>query len=137
MTPAEVPVKQSASHPEPAGEILVVEDDQPVASALVRILEHAGFPAIAFTHGLKALAHAQSHPPIAAILDIHLPDINGLELTRRLRDLLGPDTPLVVLSGDTSMTTLNNLSDSGATHFLAKPVQGRALIEHLRQWLGA
>lgn len=130
-------MKQSARQPEPAGEILVVEDDQPVAAALVRILEIAGFPAIAFHHGLEALAHAQSHPPIAAILDIHLPDINGLELTRRLRDILGPDTPLIILSGDTSMATLNNLSDSGATHFLAKPVQGRTLVDHLRQWLRA
>lgn len=130
-------MKHSANQPEPAGEILVVEDDQPVAAALVRILEHAGFSAIAFARGLEAFAHAQAHSPIAAILDIHLPDINGLELTRRLRDILGPDTPLVILSGDTSMATLTNLSDSGATHFLAKPVQGRTLVDHLRQWLRA
>lgn len=130
-------MKHGANQPEPAGEILVVEDDQPVAAALVRILENAGFPAVSFTHGLEALAHAQSHPPIAAILDIHLPDINGLELTRRLRDLLGPDAPLIILSGDTSMTTLKNLSDSGANHFLAKPVQGRTLVDHLRNWLRA
>lgn len=116
-------------------EVLVVEDDQPVASALVKVLQNAGFQAVEFHRGLDALNHAMSRRPMAAVIDIHLPDINGLTLTSELRRLVGDQTPLVILSGDTSIETLSRLPHSGATYFLAKPVQGRALVERLRSWL--
>jgi len=56
-------------------------------------------------------------------------------LTRRLRDLLGPAAPLVILSGDTSLETLNSLPHVGATYFFPKPVRGAELVARLREWL--
>jgi CheY-like chemotaxis protein len=115
--------------------IIIVDDNETVTKALRVMLGNAGYVVHAFETGLSALRHAAQSRPHAAIIDIHLPDINGLVLTQRFRDLLGPDTPLIILSGDTSMQTLNSLPHVGATYFFPKPVQGAQLIERLKEWV--
>jgi two-component system KDP operon response regulator KdpE len=115
--------------------IIIVDDNETVTRALRITLGNAGYVVHPFNNGLAALRHAAQSRPDAAVIDIHLPDINGLVLTQRLRDLLGPDTPLIILSGDTSMQTLNSLPHVGATYFFPKPVQGAQLIERLREWV--
>ena len=75
----------------------------------------------------------ESVPVIAAIIDIHLPDINGLILSRQLRDTLGPGTPIIVLSGDASMEVLNSLPHVGADYFFCKPVKGSLLVDRVRE----
>jgi DNA-binding response OmpR family regulator len=115
--------------------ILIVDDNQLITQALRAVLTGAGFNVTPFNTGLAALRHAAEHPPDAAIIDIHLPDISGLVLTQRLRELLGPQTPLIILSGDTSMETINSLPHVGATYFFPKPVQGAQLIARLRDWI--
>jgi DNA-binding response OmpR family regulator len=115
--------------------ILIVDDNQLITQALRAFLTAAGFKVTPFNAGLAALRHAAEQRPDAAIIDIHLPDISGLVLTQRLRDLLGPRIPLIILSGDTSMETLNSLPHVGATYFFSKPVQGAQLIARLREWI--
>src|SRR2546421_8660138 len=119
----------------PARSILIVDDSSLVTQALGVFLDKAGYAVSAFESGLAALRHAAQNPPDAAIIDIHLPDINGLVLTRRLRELLGPQTPLVILSGDTSIQTINSLPHVGATYFFPKPIQGIQLVERLKEWI--
>ena len=115
--------------------IIIVDDNETVTRALRHTLGNAGYAVSTFSTGLAALKHAAHTRPDAAIVDIHLPDINGLVLTQRLRDLLGPETPLIVLSGDTSMETINSLPHVGATYFFPKPVKGAQLVERLREWV--
>ena len=115
--------------------IIIVDDNQTVTKALRVMLGNAGYDVHAFETGLAALRHAAQSRPDAAVIDIHLPDINGLVLTQRFRDLLGPDTPLIILSGDTSMQTLNSLPHVGATYFFPKPVQAAQLIDRLKEWV--
>ncbi len=98
------------------------------------LLSRAGFHALVCNSGTDALAKSSGEIS-AAIVDIHLPDINGLTLSQRLRERLGPSTPIVILSGDNSMETIRALPDAGATHFFAKPVNGGRLIEQLKQWI--
>jgi DNA-binding response OmpR family regulator len=114
---------------------LIIDDNQLVTQALRTVLGRAGFGVVTFNSGLEALRHAAEQRPDAAVVDIHLPDISGLVLTQRLRDLLGPRTPLIVLSGDTSMETINSLPHVGATYFFSKPVQGAELVARLREWI--
>jgi len=116
--------------------VLVVDDNAVFTQALRAVLANAGFAVSTFNAGLAALRHAGENRPDAAIIDIHLPDISGLVLTHRLRDLLGNDVPLVILSGDTSMETINSLPHVGATYFFSKPVQGSHLVSKLREWMG-
>ena len=123
------------THATSARSILIVDDSRLVTEALGLFLDKAGYAVRAFESGLAALRHAAENPPDAAIIDIHLPDINGLVLTRRLRELLGPRTPLVILSGDTSIQTINSLPHVGATYFFPKPIQGVHLVERLKEWI--
>ncbi len=73
--------------------------------------------------------------PAAAVVDIHLPDLNGLLLSQKLRTAFGPTPPIIVLSGDTSTETIRSLAHVGATYFFSKPVNGKHLIEKIRTLL--
>jgi two-component system sensor histidine kinase RpfC len=115
--------------------ILVVDDSSPTATSLARLLQGAGFVPTVFHKGIEALQHVRDNGTDAAVIDIHLPDINGLILSHQLRDCLGSDKPIIVLSGDTSMETLNSLPHVGATHFYSKPVNGSQLIGRLNELL--
>jgi DNA-binding response OmpR family regulator len=115
--------------------IIIIDDNETVTKALRLTLGNAGYAVHAFDTGLAALRHAEEHRPDAAIVDIHLPDINGLVLTQRLREILGPDAPVIVLSGDTSMETINSLPHVGATYFFSKPVKAAQLVERLKEWV--
>jgi DNA-binding response OmpR family regulator len=117
------------------GGILVVDDHHVTANALAKLLASAGYAAQVAHNGSEALAKAAAAPPIAAIIDIHLPDLNGLVLSQKLRERLGPAVPLIMLSGDTSMATINSLPYVGATYFLSKPVRATQLLELLKNWL--
>ena len=117
--------------------VLVVDDDPIVIRSLTVLLDRAGFAAFGCLTGLAALDRARSAdgPPLAAaVLDIHLPDANGLALSQQLRGVLGPAVPIIILSGDNSMQTIRALPDAGATYFFAKPVNTGMLIAQLKGW---
>ncbi|HEV2293016.1 MAG TPA: response regulator [Tepidisphaeraceae bacterium] len=116
----------------PATAILVIDDNHLVTRALSTLIRDAGYAPHAFHNGTDALAFIQSAAnPGAAVVDIHLPDINGLILSQKLRERFGPDTPIVIMSGDTSIDTIRSLPNAGATYFFPKPVNSSALIERL------
>lgn len=115
--------------------VLVIDDNELTARALGSLLAGAQYKAAIFHRGHDALEYARQHPCLAAVVDIHLPDINGVLLAQQLRDRFGPLTPVVILSGDTSMPTLNAVSKAGATHFFSKPVSASHLLERLTQWI--
>jgi CheY-like chemotaxis protein len=117
------------------GSILVVDDHHMTAAALAKLLTSVGYSAQIAHSGGDALAKAAAARPIAAIIDIHLPDLNGLVLSQKLREQLGPDVPLIMLSGDTSMATINSLPHVGATYFLSKPIHATHFLEMLKNWL--
>lgn len=119
-----------------ASRVLVVDDNEMTAQALARLLSQSGYqPSIAL-RGAQAIDMARADGCAAAFVDIHLPDLNGLVVSQKLRELLGPDVPVVILSGDTSMEVINALPHVGATYFFSKPVNAPHLIERLREWLG-
>jgi len=121
--------------PRAAKKILIVDDDVVTARALQVILRDAGYDAHSCHGGTAALHAARKDPPHAALIDIHLPDLNGLILAQQLRQLLGPDTPIIICSGDTSMETLNSLPHVGATFFFSKPLNRNALVERMKEWV--
>lgn len=118
-----------------APEILVVEDHVPTARALQVYLETAGYRAHVTHSGNDAITLAGKLRPSGAVIDIHLPDLNGLVLAMKLRERLGEDVPLFVFSGDSSMETLKSLHHVGATYFLKKPINSDRLLEVVRQWI--
>ena len=114
--------------------LLIVDDDPIVLKAMQNILRKAGFETIGCLNGADALSKCVVGIH-AAVLDIHLPDINGLELSQQIRSRLGPVMPIIILSGDTSMDTIRALPEAGATYFCSKPVNTSVLIDQLREWL--
>jgi DNA-binding response OmpR family regulator len=120
----------------PAGtgaNVLIVDDSPAIAAPLARLLKAAGFRPVVFHRADAALEHATANPFVAAVVDVHLPDMNGLVLSTKLRECMGPGRPIIVLSGDTSMETLNSLPHVGVTHFFSKPVNGSHLIKRLKE----
>lgn len=118
-------------------EILVVDDNPTVTKALRVLFKDAGYVAVTFNTGRSAVDYIESalphKTPIAAIVDVHLPDLSGLVVVQKLRERLGNECPIIVLSGDTSMETLNSLPHVGATYFFSKPVRSAQLVERLRE----
>jgi len=125
-----VPPPGSAAAP-----ILIVDDHQLVAKALSSRFQKGGYQTVVFHNGTDALAYCDQHPVAAAVIDIHLPDLNGLVLSSGLRQRIGPERPIIIVSGDTSMENLNSLRHVGATHFFSKPVKSSQLLERVQELL--
>jgi CheY-like chemotaxis protein len=118
------------------GKILVVEDNLLVSQALSALLRDQGYETVSFSRGEPALTYLREHSvPRAALVDIHLPDISGLDVTRQIRQSFGNDLPIIILSGDTSIDTLRELPQAGATYFVSKPVNAGILLSQLKQWM--
>lgn len=131
-------VAQDATEPSgPAAppRILIIDDSRPTAGALAAVLRRANYDTAVAYRGYEGIERARGGGFAAAVVDIHLPDLSGLVVSQKLREILGPRTPIIVLSGDTSMTTLNSLPHVGATYFFSKPVNATHLLERLKQWL--
>ena len=132
-------VAQDAAEPSgPAAQprILIIDDSLPTAGALAAVLRRAEYDTAVAYRGYEGIERARGGGFAAAVVDIHLPDISGLVVSQKLREILGPATPIIVLSGDTSMTTLNSLPHVGATYFFSKPVNASHLLDRLKEWLG-
>jgi DNA-binding response OmpR family regulator len=115
--------------------ILVVDDSPPTARALARVFINAGYRAVEAHSGAEALDHAQRQAFSAAVVDVHLGDINGLVVAQKLRERIGQAGTIIILSGDTSLETLNSLPHVGATYFFSKPVSATKLVDRLKEWV--
>ena len=93
--------------------VLVVDDNPDVAETLVLLLETAGHEVRAVHDGRDALSEAQRRLPDAIVLDIGLPDIDGVELARRLRDQYGHDVRLIAYSAIADHPTQRRIDRAG------------------------
>ena len=117
-------------------EILVVDDSVHTARALAQLLVREGFEPAVFGNGADAKQYLNIGKPAAAVVDIHLPDISGLELSQYIRQKAGPGLPIIIISGDSSMRNVNALGLVGATYFYSKPIKAQELVKRLRELTG-
>jgi two-component system phosphate regulon response regulator OmpR len=110
--------------------ILLVEDDARLAEMLLEYLSQAGFGVTVASLGATALERLSEAPYDAVILDLMLPDMDGLEVCRRLR--IQRDTPVLMLTarGD-AIDRIVGL-ELGADDYLPKPFEPRELLARLR-----
>jgi DNA-binding NarL/FixJ family response regulator len=85
--------------PRPPGTIFVVDDDNDFRALARMLLERAGFSTREFAMGGSALAATAEERPAAVVLDVALPDLNGYEVCREIRDAYGDDVPILFVSG--------------------------------------
>jgi len=106
----------------PAEEIVfLVDDDARVSEALCELLEALGWRAEAFAAAADYIAYAKPDLPACLILDIELPDINGLDLQKQLSHEVHP--PIVFITGHGDIPSSVRAIQGGAVDFLTKPVR--------------
>lgn len=111
--------------------VVVVEDEAPLRSYLVPLLEREGFDVEAFGTGGEALAAVRDRRPDLVLLDVGLPDVSGLDVCRELRRL--PEyVPVVMLTGLDSREDELRGFDAQADEYLTKPVVPETLGPRLR-----
>jgi two-component system KDP operon response regulator KdpE len=109
--------------------ILVCDDEPQILRALKVILRDAGYEAVTASSGEEALDRAAVKPPEAAILDLMLPDVDGVEVTRRLREW--SQMPILVLSAVGEEDRKVEALAAGADDYVTKPFGPRELIARL------
>jgi len=117
---------------EPAGplRVLVVDDEPQIVRALKVVLREAGFEAVPAETAAEALDLAAVRPPQAAIIDLVLPDLDGVELTRRLREW--SEMPILVLSAVGEEEQKVRALEAGADDYIIKPFGTRELVARLQ-----
>jgi len=114
--------------------ILVVDDDQAVRDSLRRALILEGYDVEIAEDGTSALRSLAQSAPDAVILDLQLPDIDGLEVCRRLR-ITGDPTPILMLTARDAVGDRVEGLDAGADDYLVKPFNLAELFARLRALL--
>jgi two-component system KDP operon response regulator KdpE len=114
-----------------AGPRVLVCDDEPQILRAVRVvLREAGFEAVPAATGEEALDRAATRPPDAAIVDLVLPDLDGIEVCRRLREW--SQMPIIVLSAVGDEDEKVRALEAGADDYVTKPFGPRELIARLQ-----
>ncbi len=114
--------------------ILVVEDDEPIGRGLRQVLQHQGHEVAWVRTGTDALAEAQNGPPDLVLLDLGLPDIDGLDVCREIRRTR-PDTTIVMLTARVSEIDVVVGLDAGADDYVTKPFRLGELAARVRAHL--
>lgn len=114
--------------------ILVVEDEARIASLISRTLRLEGYQVEVAPNGETALDKAISNPPDLFVLDVMLPDIDGLEVCRQLR-MAGCDEPVLMLTAKDAVSDRVAGLDAGADDYLVKPFAFDELLARIRALL--
>ena len=110
--------------------ILVIDDEPQILRALRTILVEKGYQVSTASRGEEGLALAAANPPDVVILDLGLPDMDGLEVCERLREWLG--VPIIVLSVREGERDKVAALDHGADDYLTKPFGIEELLARIR-----
>ncbi|MFC5493251.1 response regulator [Nocardioides caricicola] len=110
---------------------LVIDDDQDTVDLLEIVLTQAGFAVISASNGPDGIALAIQHRPALATIDVTMPDMNGLEVTRRIREATGPTMYVVIISSRSQEHDILAGFDAGADDYVPKPIRPRELQARL------
>ncbi|WP_241361052.1 two-component system response regulator RssB [Pseudomonas aeruginosa] len=109
--------------------LLIIDDDEVVRESLAAYLEDSNFKVLQALNGLQGLQIFESEQPDLVICDLRMPQIDGLELIRRIRQTAS-ETPIIVLSGAGVMSDAVEALRLGAADYLIKPLEDLAVLEH-------
>ncbi len=116
-----------------AEKILIVDDDLDTLRLVGLMLQRQGYSIAAASNGHQALIMAESEMPDLIILDVMMPDMDGVEVTRRLRaGAMTRDIPIIMFTAKTQVEDKIEGFDAGVDDYLTKPTQPRELLAHVR-----
>jgi CheY-like chemotaxis protein len=117
-------------------EILIVEDNEDNSLLAEKILNYYGFKTVVASHGNEALLYCETHQPALILMDLSLPDIDGMEVTRLLRKKPQyQDVPIIALTAHAMHGIQEMTEDASLNDFLAKPFLPNDLISIVRKYL--
>lgn len=110
--------------------VLVVDDEPNILAAIVPLLKGRGYDVYSATSGQTALDAIDRHAPQLVILDLGLPDMDGAEVCRRIRE--GRSLPIIILSARNAESDKVAALDAGADDYVTKPFGPEELLARLR-----
>jgi two-component system, OmpR family, KDP operon response regulator KdpE len=111
-------------------EILVIDDEAPIRKLLQINLEGNGYKVVQAATGQEGLMLSAAHPPDLILLDIGLPDKNGHQVLKELREWY--NKPIIILSVQNNEADIVSALDTGATDYLSKPFRTGELLARIR-----
>ncbi|MFN2927053.1 response regulator [Lachnospiraceae bacterium YH-ros2228] len=114
----------------PKATILVVEDDASVQNLITTALKMYGYDTLTAGNGQNAVMQAASHSPDVIFLDLGLPDMDGVEVIRKVRSW--SELPIIVISARSEEADKIEALDAGADDYLTKPFSVEELLARLR-----
>ncbi len=128
--PGLAPAKAETEQNQPMPKILVVDDELKIARLVRDYLVEAGFDVVTAADGPAAIASARSEKPDLVVLDIGLPGMDGLDVTRHIRSQ--STTPIVLLTARTDETDRIIGLELGADDYVVKPFSPRELVARVK-----
>ena len=117
---------------EPRKLVVVVEDDIDVGRLITNTLESFGFAVVRITRGADVLRRVEELRPAACLIDLGLPDVDGLQLVRKLE---GQPMALLIITGRGDLADRIVGLECGADDYLVKPFEPRELVARLNSVL--
>lgn len=117
----------------PPARILLVDDELSIQRALAPLLRSRGYEVDLAATGKDALKTVAEHPPDIIVLDLGLPDIEGTEVCRRVRE--SSSVPIIILSARGREADKVSALDLGADDYVTKPFGPEELLARIRVWL--
>ena len=118
--------------------ILIVEDNVKNMKLVRDLLKAKGYETLEATTGEQGVALALAHEPDLVLMDIQLPDINGIEAFERIRaDPRTADVPVVAFTASVTPTDRNRITQAGFSGFVSKPIELKQFLATIKRMLGA
>jgi two-component system, LuxR family, response regulator FixJ len=114
--------------------VYIIDDDEAIRKSLTFLLSTAGFAPKAYESAVAFLDAVRAVPPGCIVTDIRMPEIDGLELLRRLRQI-GVESPVIVITGHGDVQLAVEAMKIGAADFIEKPFDDETLIASIRSAL--
>src|SRR5437868_5068554 len=114
--------------------VFVVDDDVSVRESLELLIRYAGWQPEVFASAQEFLAHPRVSAPCCLILDVSLPDLNGLDLQKLVADRI--DMPIIFITGYGDIPMTVRAMKAGAVEFLTKPFDDDVLLDAIRHAIG-
>lgn len=117
--------------------VLVVDDSAAIRRSVAYVLSEAGYDVVQAEDGLDALSKLDDHIPDLVVTDVNMPNLDGIGLTKRLRE--NPATkfvPIIVLTTESQQDKMQEGRAAGATGWIVKPFDSEKLLKVVHKLIG-
>ncbi|NIQ97487.1 MAG: response regulator, partial [Desulfuromonadales bacterium] len=121
---------------EPSWKVLLVEDDPLISDVMLELFKHRQWRTTLARNGQEALDSCEDQTFDVILMDVQMPDLHGLEVTRRLRSREkqgAPATPIIALTAHAGKSDRERCLEAGMDEVLTKPVKMEELISTIRE----